>query len=143
RGRDDPPGRTGRNARTRPSFERDGERVLHRFLRQIQIAEVTPEYGHRSAVLLTKHSRDIVCGGAHHGHQCEGLKGRTSTASPWSCPSSRTASARRPAHLSAASRSCALITMTPPTCSLPSAYGPSVVTTSPCSCRTTVADSIG
>src|SRR5438445_6265851 len=58
--------------------------------------------------------------------------GRTSTGAPQ-------AADPLPAHLRAASRSGALVIQKPPSCSLVSANGPSVVTTSPSCTRTTVA----
>ena len=76
-------------------------------------------------------------------------KTRSTSAAPAIRPAPRRAGGPRsaasspprswPAHSSAASRSSAAMIVKPPTCSLPSTKGPSVMTTSPPLARTTVA----
>src|SRR5690606_12582195 len=118
---DDPPGGGRRRPVLRPAPHGDGERVLDGLLGQVDVAEHAGEHGHGPAVLLGEDTCDV----RHRS-------GRTSIGSP-------TISASLRPQPSASSRSAARMTVKPPRCSLPSAYGPSVISTSPSLARSTVA----
>src|SRR5688572_22141948 len=121
---DDPPRRAGRHAVGGPARARDHERVLDRLLGDVDVAEAADQDRHGSAVLLTEDPLD------------DHANGRTSTGS-------EVISAIRLAQRSAASRSGAATIVKPPRCSLPSRYGPSVISGSPPLTRTTVAVAAG
>src|SRR5215207_4399300 len=161
---DDPAGWAGRHAIDRPPFSGNGERVLYRLLGHVDVAERAHQDGDGAPVLRAEDLRDLRRGGwramgrlggavRHRTHvgdrgaarvgdgaqwvPSSSWNGRTSIGSE-SVPSLRTAPSLR-AHARAPSRSGARTTRKPPTCSLPSAYGPSVISTClPCR-RTTVA----
>ena len=56
---DNPPGRAGRDSIRGPALHRDDEGVLHGLFREIDIAEVAHEDGHRAAVLRAEHPIDF------------------------------------------------------------------------------------
>ena len=120
-GRDDPAGGAGRESGRGPLFGSNGEGVLDGVFREVDVAQQPHEHRDRSAVLVEEDAGDI-------DHGTPPWKGRTSTGSVVARDSRR-------AHLSAASRSGASITVKPPRCSLASMNGPSVSSSS----RTTVA----
>ena len=122
---DDPAGRARRQPALGPAPHRLGERVLDRLLGDVDVAEDADQDGHRAAVLLAEDTLDV------HVSRVRRTGGPRSAASM--------ASAILPAHASAASRSGASMIVKPPTCSLPSANGPSVSSVSPSWWRTTVA----
>src|SRR5262249_45464436 len=135
RSRDDPSRRARRRPRRRPPLERRRERVLDRFLGNVDVAEDADQDSHRAAVFFAEDTFDR--GGRkdrHARNQCSpsSLTGLTSIGSV-------VARAILRPHSSAPSRSGALIRQKPPICSLPSVNGPSVVSTSPLLTRTTVA----
>src|SRR5206468_8752517 len=114
-----------------------------RLFGQIDVAEEADQGGHGPAELSTKGALDqarVHRGRIRHGgrRQASGRSwnGRTSTAP-------RQAADPLRAHSRAASRSGTSMIQKPPTCSLVSANGPSVVRTSPSLTRTTVAVSAG
>src|SRR5437588_4825204 len=131
-GHDDPARRARGQAGLRPALCRGGEGVLNRVLGEVDVAESADQDRHRPTVLLAEHARDIRIGDPRPQSSASSWKGRTSIGT-W-----QARVALRP-HSSAASRSGALITQKPPMCSLPSANGPSVVSTSSPSSCTTVA----
>ena len=120
---DDPAHRARRRAARRPAPQRLGERVLHRFLGEVDVAEDADQHGDRAAVLRAEHAFDLAVRKRHARGQRppSPWKGRTSIGRPSSRPGSVTAWAKRRAHASAASRSGTLTIRKPPTCSLPSA----------------------
>src|SRR5207247_676716 len=97
----------------------------HCLLSDIDVAEDAHEHRNRATVLLSEHTLDI-------DQRLASLNGRTSIGSV-------VARAIFAAHASAASRSGAVMTVSPPRNSLPSANGPSVIRTSPSLKRATVA----
>ena len=118
RGGDDPAGGRGWHAALRPARERRRERVLDRFLGELDVTEEAHQNGNRTAVLAAEYRlRSRVA-------QCPSMNGRTSMGVPMARASLRP-------QPSAASRSGALRMVMPPICSLLSMNGPSVVTTSP------------
>ena len=95
RGRDDPAGGAGRHTLSGPVFDRDGERVLHGILGEVDVAEGADEDRHRAPVLRPEDTGDVgtrdpgPTGGGAHGHSdvgcCPGppcSKGRISTVRP-------------------------------------------------------------
>src|SRR5205823_7004379 len=126
-GRDDPAAGVRGHSVLRPLLGRDGEGFGHRVLGEIDVAEDTDQRGGAPAGFSAE---DGIEGFIHPS------AGRTSTG-----PSQ--AAAALPAHASAASRSGASIIQKPPICSFVSAYGPSVIDTSPPVDRTTVAEDAG
>src|SRR5207302_9110459 len=121
-------GRARRHPGRGPPLHGRGERVLDRLLGDVDVAEDADQDGHRAPVLLAEDTLDLRrrrLGG-------QPWNGRTSIGSV-------VARAALLAHASAASRSGASMIRSPPTCSLPSANGPSVSSTSPSWSRTTVA----
>src|SRR6202043_1101325 len=135
RGGDDPSRRAGRQSGRRPPFHRCREGVLDGLLGNIDVAEDPDQDGHRATVLLAEYMFNLG--------SCEARRAwYQSSASSWNGRTSIGSGIARASlwlHSSAASRSGALMTARPPMCSLPSAYGPSVVSTSPALSRTTVA----
>src|SRR5262249_24762994 len=125
-----------RQSGVRPALYRRRERVLDRLFGEVDVTEDTDQDGHRATVLGPEDALDLRT--AHgrpvrHQYPASPWNGRTSIGS---CGTTR--ASRRP-HSSAASRSVARMTVTPPRCSLPSVYGPSVTSMSPSRYRTTVA----
>jgi hypothetical protein len=59
RGRDDPTRRGGRQPVRRPAPEGCGERVLDRFLGDVDVAEDADQDGHRAPVLLAEDTLDL------------------------------------------------------------------------------------
>src|SRR5581483_7817299 len=118
----------------RPPLDRGREGVLDSFFGEIDVAEGAHQHGHGAAVLLAEHPLDVrFAERAHVVVSPLGWRiGRTSIGSVVARASLRP-------HSSAASRSGALMMVNPPTCSLPSTNGPSVVSDSPSFTRTTVA----
>ena len=122
---DDPSRRAGRQPGFRPALHRDRERVLDRFLGDVDVPEVADQDRHGAAVFLAEHPPDLGGGDGRHGRRQPRLgsrNGRTSIGSPV------TSVILRP-QPSAASRSSALRIQKPPRYSFASANGPSVVTT--------------
>ena len=131
RGRRDPAAGVGGQAGDRPAFARDHERLLDHLLGDVDIAEETDQGRDDPTGFLSEDPFEI--GRVDGGHvppaniQPVGgssWNGRTSTgpmhaAEPFA------------AHTSAASRSGAVMIQKPPSCSLVSANGPSVMTVSP------------
>ena len=58
-GRRDPAARVGRQAVARPLAQGDGERLLHRILGDVDVAEDADQGGHRSAGLLAEDPADL------------------------------------------------------------------------------------
>src|SRR5690606_28467989 len=121
RRRDDPPRGARRRPRHRPPPHRLGERVLHRLLGDVDVAEHPDQHRHGPAVLLPEDPLD----------QISPWNGRTSIGRP-------VARVYRAAIFNAASRSSTSTITSPPMNSLPSVHGPSVATTSSPFSRTTV-----
>src|SRR5690242_14594705 len=133
RGGDDPAGRARRPSVLRPSPGRLGERVLDRVLGGVDVAEHAGQDGYRAAVLRAEDALDVRERGRGRGQlSAMSTIGRTSTGSVHATVALR-------AQASASSRSAAWMIQKPPTCSLPSAKGPSVTSTSPSEARSTVA----
>src|SRR5262249_38099378 len=134
-GREDPARRTRRQPGRRPAVRRHGERVLDRVLGDVDVTEDADQDGHGATVLLTEDPADLGGGQVRHARDqlpTRSRNGRTSIGSV-------VARASRRPHSRAASRSVAWMIVNPPRCSLASAKGPSVVSTSPSWSRTTVA----
>src|SRR5205823_11110645 len=113
------------HAARRPAFDRRQERVLHRLLGDVDVAEEPDEHRDGAAVLLSENLLDV--------DQClASLKGRTSIGSVVA----RVIFAAQP---SAASRSGTSMMVMPPRNSFPSTNGPSVRSTSSSLNRATVA----
>src|SRR5438270_12723440 len=75
-GGDDPPGRARGEPGGWPALHRRGERVLHRFLGDVDVAEDADQDGHRATVLLAEDTFDL--------RRCEVRHVRVqSSASPW------------------------------------------------------------
>ena len=136
-GRGDPAARVGRQAALGPGSRRDRERLLDRLLGEVDVAEDADQGGDDPPVLPPEDRRAIGSSRIRPS-SARSARARPGTAGPRPAPGRR--SPPLAAHASAASRSGALMTQKPPRCSLVSANGPSVVTTSPPSLRTTVAD---
>src|SRR5205807_2086423 len=104
------------------------------------VAEEADQAGHGPAGLGAEDAPDVGGVDGHHTAPAQdwgsSWKGRTSTGPPQAALPSA-------ASFSAASRSGALTTQKPPSCSLASANGPSVVRTSAPVASTTVAVSAG
>ena len=119
--RDDPPGRVRRHAALRPALERDGEGVLDRLLGEVDVAEEADQGGDGAPALLrgrpVRPPPHSVPAAQDAGSS---WKGRTSTGA-------LAGDGALAAQLSAASRSATLMIQKPPSCSLVSANGPSVV----------------
>ena len=132
-GRDDPAGGIRGHARARPPLHRHRTppgRPPRRGLRR-RNAPVS----HYAPVLFAEHALHVVAVNCAHDTP------RSST-SPWKGRTSMGSVVARAAlrpYSRAPSRSGALMTVNPPMCSLPSAHGPSVMSNSPSSTRTTVA----
>jgi hypothetical protein len=129
-GGDDPAGRARRHSGLRPAPDGRGEGVLDRFLGEVDVAEEADEDGDGPAVLGAEDGLDVD--GRRHQSSAWCMNGRTSMAKV-------VALAAFLPHSRAASRSGALMRQMPPRYSLPSAYGPSVIRTSPSPGRSTVA----
>ncbi len=131
---DDPAGRAGRQAGLRPAADRGGEGVLDRVLGGLDVAEDADQDSDGPAVLRAEDLLDLRGGRrAHNRHDAsrtrpDGRPARPGRGGPRSAAGWR-GRAWRP-QASASSRSAAASTVRPPTCSLPSTYGPSVVTIS-------------
>src|SRR5262245_56011847 len=131
RGRDDPTGRARWHPGGRPPLDRRGESVLNRLLGSVDVAELPHEHRYRAPVLGAEHPVDVRRGYGL-GHEANGFRsGRTSIGRPM-------ISANRRPHMSASSRSGTWMMVKPPMCSLPSMYGPSVITMSPSRACSTV-----
>src|SRR6185312_4036023 len=132
RGGDDPPDRASGQSGRRPALDGGGEGVLHRLFGVVDAAEHAHQRRDRAAIFLAEHTLDLRERKLGHA-SCQrktSRMGRTSIGSVIARASLR-------AQPSAASRSGAWMIVKPPTCSLPSVYGPSVVSTSASlACRT-------
>ena len=119
--------RVWRHTGFRPPVERHSERVLDRLFGDVDVAEEADQGGDAPAVLVAGRP-----GRSRSRHRLARLSPRRRPGTGGPRPDRRQArrSPWRPS-ASAASRSAALITQKPPSCSLVSANGPSVVTTSP------------
>src|SRR5207302_2087884 len=132
---DDPSRRARRQPIRGPPLRRRREGVLNRILGDIDVTEDPDQDRHGTTVFRAEHTLDLRCRDSRHAYgqsSVSSWNGRTSTGTAHACV------ALRP-HSSAASRSWALMTQKPPICSLPSANGPSMVSTSPLWTRRTVA----
>lgn len=88
RGREDPAGRAGGQAGHGPALDGRGERLLHRVLGEVQVAEDAGQDGDGTRVLRAEHALDVRR--ADRGHGRVSRPARTGTGAPRSA-------ARRPA----------------------------------------------
>jgi hypothetical protein len=115
-GGDDPPGRARRQPFGRPAPDGDRERVLDRFLGDVDVAEDADQDRHGASVLLAEHTLDVRNLDAGHARdQPLGVSWNERTSI-----GRVVARANLPAHSSALSRSGASTIVKPPMCSLPS-----------------------
>ena len=121
-----PPTRVGRYAADRPPLARDGECLLGHVLGDVDVAEESDQGGDDP----TNSSRKMR---SRSGAPSAGTVGQASVSSWKGRTSTGPMQAAQPlaAHSSAASRSGAWMTQNPPSCSLVSANGPSVVWSRP------------
>ena len=123
----DPPAGVGRQPLLRPPLARDDERLLDHLFGDVDVAEETDQGGDDPAGLLSEDPFEV--GGVDGRHLRRSAVEVVGVALERT-DLDRTHAGGRPfaAHSSAASRSGASMTQKPPSCSLLSANGPSVMT---------------
>ena len=126
--RHQPRTRVGRHAGYGPALRRDRERLLHGVLGPVEVTEEPDQRRQHPAPLVAE---DLL----QHGQRC--TTGLTSTAPPNRAAGMRAASSIASSRLAASTR------QNPPSTSLVSANGPSVISVRPPTMRTQVAVSTG